>query len=318
MVVIVSWNTAEMLDACLRSMKTDFVEGLAEVWVVDNGSTDGSVELVRTRHGWVKLLVAEHNLGYGPAINRVAAETSGEWVAASNADIELTSGALRALVDAGRRDPTIGVLGPRLILPDGSTQPAVQPFPSVLTALMENLSLYKLNRAIGERLCLQGYWDAGRPADVEWLTGAFLLVSREAWDEVGGFDEEQWMYAEDIDLCWRLRERGWRVRYEPSAHVRHHLSVAAEKAFGDSERRALRMMRADYRWLRRRRGAKVAWAVALAQITSLAIRGAVSTQLANRSPAWEARAHDATRLLKRHRVGARAILESRPRDAAAA
>ena len=308
-VAVVSWNTADLLDACLRSLHPDVEDGLAEVWVIDNGSTDGSPQLVRDHHPWAQLVIAERNLGFGPAVNRVAAQTASAWVAPANADLRLEPGALRALVDAGERDTAVGVLGPRLILPDGSTQPGVQPFPGVVTALLQNLPAHRVSRRLGERLALPGFWDPDRPADVDWVTGAFLLVRREAWQAIGGFDEQQWMYAEDTDLCWRAHRAGWRVRYEPAAVVHHAHSVAAEKAFGDVDRRAVRMLRADYRWLLRRRGTARAWAVALVQIGLGAIRTALFGALARtdgRAPS--PRLQDSRRALALHRRAARALL----------
>jgi N-acetylglucosaminyl-diphospho-decaprenol L-rhamnosyltransferase len=307
-IAIVSWNTRELLDACLRSLREDADRGLAEVWVVDNGSTDGSPELVRERHPWARLLVPERNLGYGPAVNRVAERTDANWIAPSNADLEFEPGALRTLLDRGAAAPRVGVVGPRLILPDGSTQPAVQPFPSVSDALLRNLSVYRLHRRIGERLCLDGYWDAARPARVDWVTGAFLLVRREAWDAIGGFDEAQWMYAEDIDLCWRAHRHGWEVRYEPEARVHHHLSVSAEQAFGDAERRAARMSRANYEWIARRQGPAAAWAVATTSVATLRLRTAVLDALATAQPERFARSRDnSRRLLRQQQAGAQVL-----------
>jgi len=273
-IAVVSWNTRDLLAACLDSMRADADAGLAEVWVVDNGSSDGSQEMVRERYGWVRLLEAERNLGYGPAVNRVARETATPWVVAANADLELEPGALSALLAAGDADRGAGVIGPRLILPDGSTQPGVQPYPRALDALLIHLSIHRLSRRLGERAYLSGYWQPDRPAVVDWVTGAFLLIRREVFDVLGGFDEEQWMYAEDLDLCWRARQAGWRVRYEPGARVRHMLSVAAEKAFGDDEARSRRMLREDYAWMVRRRGRRSALANGAAQVAGLTARWA--------------------------------------------
>ncbi len=308
-VAIVSWNTVELLDACLGSLHPDVEAGLAEVWVIDNGSTDGSPARVRDEHPWARLIVAERNLGFGPAVNRVAEQTRSPWVAPANADIRLTPGALRALVDAGERDPGVGVLGPRLLLPDGSTQPGVQPFPGVATALLQNLPVHRLSRRVGERVALPGFWDPDRAADVDWVTGAFLVVRREAWDAIGGFDEQQWMYSEDTDLCWRAHQAGWRVRYEPAARVHHAHSVAAEKAFGDVDRRALRMLRADYRWLRRRRGDVQAWATALAQIGLAGARSALFAAMTRTGAGSAApRLRESRRALRLHRRAARALV----------
>ena len=299
-IAIVSWNTRDLLDACLASMYSDAANGLTEVWVVDNGSTDGSPEIVRDKHPWVKLLIPDSNLGYGPAVNQVAEQTTTPWVVASNADIEMEPGAMAALVEVGRNDPRAGVLGPRLILEDGSTQPGVQPYPSVSNALLRNLWGYKLSRRVGESLCLSGYWDPAAPAVVDWLTGAFLVIRRETYEEIGGFDEGQWMYAEDLDICWRAHQAGWDVRYVPDARVHHALSVAAEKAFGGVDQRARRMIRQDYAWLRRRQGTAHAWAIGTAEVVTLLVRRSL---LSLGRASTKEKARDVHRRLTLHRIG---------------
>lgn len=242
-VAVVSYQTRSHLRACLGSL-----EGAGDVWVVDNGSTDGSREMVRDDFGWVTLVEAQENLGYGAAVNLVAARTSSPWLAASNADVVLEAGALEALLAAARTDPRAGVVAPRLVRPDGTTEHSAHAFPTLGFTAAFALGLA---RPFGERLCLPGAWDPERARHVPWAIGAFLLLRREAWVAVGGFDERQWLFAEDLDLGWRLRQAGWATRYEPRARVRHAGS-AATGAFGDE--RDDRWMRATYAWLLRRRG----------------------------------------------------------------
>jgi N-acetylglucosaminyl-diphospho-decaprenol L-rhamnosyltransferase len=249
-IAVVSWNTRRLLERCLVSMRPDAERGLADVWVVDNGSTDGSAEMVEESFQWVTLVRAPENLGYGRAVNLVAERTSSAWVAPANADIELQPGSLERLLETGEATPRAGCIAPRLILPDGSTQASVQPFPSIrasLRAAGRGGSATARASAEAER--------TGRASRVDWATGAFVLVPRAAWEAVGGFDARQWMYAEDLDLAWRLARAGCASWYDPEARVVHHLSVAAARAFGDEDSRAIRWMAANYRWLGRRRGA---------------------------------------------------------------
>src|SRR5439155_1129305 len=100
--------------------------------------------------------------------------------------------------------------------------------------------------------CLEGCWNPEREREVDWAIGAFLLIRREAWDAAGGFDDRQWMYAEDLDLGWRVAQAGWSTRYVPSARVLHHASAATTQAWGDE--RTLRWLRSTYAWMLRRRG----------------------------------------------------------------
>jgi GT2 family glycosyltransferase len=229
------------------------------VWVVDNGSSDGSVEMVRQCHGWAKLVEPGENLGYGRAVNLVAERTSSPWFALSNADVAMREGALEALLSAGRADPGAGILAPRLILPNGSTQHSAWAFPTLSATLVQNAGSRLAGTCLADRLALAGAWDAGRARRVPWSVGAFLLVRRKAWDDVGGFDEDQWMSAEDLDLGWRMRQRGWATRHVPSALVDHEENAATAQVWTGGEL-ALHWQRCAYSWMLRRMGRpRTAW-----------------------------------------------------------
>lgn len=303
-VAIVSWNTRDLLRDCLEALRADVESGRAEVWVVDNGSSDGSPALVREEFPWARLVEPGQNLGFGRAVNLVARQTRSRWIAPANADVAPEPGALRALLAAGARHPEASSVAPRLLLPDGSTQHSVFPFPSLRLSLAEQLGVLPLLPGLGERLCLPGRWDPIQAREVSWAVGAFLLVRREAWEAVGGFDETQWMYAEDLDLGWRLSRAGWRCRYEPSAEVRHAQSAAIDQAFGDEK--PLRWMEATYRWMARRRGPMVTWAAAAigwAGMSSRWLAGAALTRLGSmRGAGIQSRARFWMRM---HRTGLR-------------
>jgi GT2 family glycosyltransferase len=250
-VAVVSWNTRAELARCLRSLEPDARSGLASVWVVDNGSSDGSPELVRESFDWVALEEPGENLGYGAAVNIVAERTDAPWIAASNADVELEPGALGRLLAAGRESGA-GAVAPRLILPDGSTQHSVYGFAGLPSLLALNTGLHRLVPGLGDRLLFEGHWDPTRRRAVPWALAAFLVVRREAFDAAGGFDPAQWLYAEDVDLGWRLGKAGWQTLYEPEARVHHAQGAAARQAFGEQPYE--RWMAATYDWIERRRG----------------------------------------------------------------
>ena len=277
-VAVVSWNTRDDLARCLRSLEADVRAGLASVFVVDNGSTDGSPDLVREEFSWAELIEPGENLGYGAAVNLVAERTATPWLAASNADVELAPGALRLML-AAAREAQIGSVAPRLILPDGSTQHSVYRFPTLPLVVTFNAGLHRVIPGLGERLLVEGHWDPSRRRTVPWALGAFLLLRREAFDAAGGFDSAQWMYAEDVDLAWRLGHAGWLTLYEPAARVRHASGAAARQAFGD--RPYERWMEASYDWIARRRGRLRMRAMALVNLLGA---------LARRDRAW-ARVH---------------------------
>ena len=249
-VAVVSWNTRHELERCLRSLEPEARSGLAAVWVVDNGSSDGSPELVRDSFTWATLEEPGENLGYGRAVNLVAERTATPWLAASNADVELEPGALAQLLRSGRKSGA-GAVAPRLILPDGSTQHSVYGFAGLPSLIAFNTGLYRVVPGLGDRMLVEGHWDPTRPRAVPWALGAFLLLRREAFNAAGGFDPAQWLYAEDVDLGWRLGRAGWQTLYEPAASVRHASGAAARQAFGEQPYE--RWMAATYDWIGRRR-----------------------------------------------------------------
>lgn len=310
---VVSWNTRKLLAACLRSLCPEFNAKRAAVWVVDNASCDGSADMVRSLFPWVRLIEPGQNVGFGAAVNRVAGVTDSPWIAPANADVEVSPGAFGSLLDAGERDPGTGIVAPRLLMPDGRTQHSVHAFPTVTLSAIFNLGLARLVPGLGNRLCLEGYWDADRRRRVDWVHGAFLLVRREAFDAVGGFDTQQWLYAEDLDLAWRLHRAGWSTVYEPEAKVRHAVSAATERAFGED--RARRQTAAAYAWMARRRGALVTRVFAAINWFGAAGRAAALTPLARARPArWGQRYARWRAYMQVHRLGLRstaAILRHR-------
>jgi N-acetylglucosaminyl-diphospho-decaprenol L-rhamnosyltransferase len=272
-IVVVSWNTRELLARCLDSLVAEVEAGRCEVVVVDNGSDDGSAAMVAERFSdTVTLVEPGANLGFGTAVNlgaRTGEEPEPPFVAAANADIELEPGALEALLDRISRDDSCGAVAPRLIASDGSTQHSVHSFPGVALALAVITGIVRLP-GMGDRLLIEGRWNPDRPRAVPWAHGAFVLFRRSAFEAVGGFDERQWMYAEDVDIAWRLREVGYSFLYEPAARVRHAGSAAAIKAFGDE--RSARHIRAVYSWMARRRGPGYARLFAGVNVAGSALR----------------------------------------------
>lgn len=302
--VVVSWNTRAPLEGCLRSLAAEVQAGRARVTVVDNGSTDGSPELVG-EFKWAELVRSGENLGYGAAVNRGAAASRSPWIAAANADVALTPGALTALLTAGSEHPRAGCLAPGLERPDGSPQHSLHPFPELAQTLAVALGLPAVLPALARCLVIEGRTDLGKERDVPWAHGALLLVRREAWEAVGGFDEAQWLYAEDLDLCWRLRRAGWSTRYVPSARVVHHVSAATTQAFGDAGRLD-RSQRAAYSWLARRHGPGYARTVAAIAAAGATARIGWLRPAAKLAPARYAHRLQAMRAWARvHRAGVR-------------
>lgn len=307
-VAVVSFNTRDLLIRCLASLEPDVGDGRAEVWVVDNGSRDGSAEAARDAAPWATVIEAQSNLGFGGAVDLVAEATDSEWLAPANADVALHPGALEALIRCGRDERT-AVVAPRLVLPDGRTQHSVHRFPTVPFTLAFNAGIPRLSGRLSERLLLEGHFRPERPCVVGWAVGAFLLVRRMAFEEVGGFDAEQWMYAEDLDLGWRMARAGWLTRYEPRAVVSHHESAATAVAFG--EERTARFMAATYAVIARRRGAARAWATLILNCLGAGVRVCWLAPLARHRSRWARALEDNRRWLDAHRRAAIALRRGR-------
>ncbi|MGI8461550.1 MAG: glycosyltransferase family 2 protein [Solirubrobacterales bacterium] len=310
-VAVVSWNTREQLRECLDSLAIEHEGGRAEVWVVDNASSDGSADLVRESYPWAELVAVDENLGFGAAVNLVSERTRSEWIAPANADVRLEPGALERLLAAGRADPAAGIVAPRLVLPDGTVQHSIFSFPTVPFTILHGLGAFRLSRRLRRRWPVPGGWDGARSGPVPWAVGAFLLVRRSAWDAIGGFDPSQWMFAEDLDLGWRARRGGWHTIYAADAVFHHDESSATTKLWEEGQRYD-RWHRSTYAWMLRRRGLAITRTVALINVIAYAVRAALLTPLAlARGGRWRTARHAALGAVRAHCTGLapRATLE---------
>ncbi len=226
--VIVNYESGAALHRCLTGVRE---QGFGEVVVVDNGSTDGSVDLVRRDMPDIVVIETGANLGYGSAANRGVAATRAPYVLVANPDLEITPGAPGRLAAVLDDDPRCAVVGPLIRTPQGDRYPSARRFPSLPDAAGHAVLgiLAPGNRFT--RAYQRSDLDAAGPGvrEVDWVSGACFLVRRRAFDDVGGFDESYFMYVEEVDLCWRLGHRGWRIAYAPCAEVVHTQGVSAER-----------------------------------------------------------------------------------------
>jgi len=218
-VAIVSFNTRDHLRACLDSV---LAEAPGEIVVIDNASTDGTADMVRSEYRQVTLYANTANYGYGTAANQAVKSCQGDYVLLLNGDAMVTPGAIAALSAYMDRHPEAAVVGPLLRHPDGSLERSYFPFPGTLAWFLENKPVVWLLRCLPlgrtRFLCL-----TSPTADrvVPWVLGAALLLRRTAFEAVGGFDESYFMYFEEVDLCLRLCAVQSEVHFTPSATVLH-------------------------------------------------------------------------------------------------
>lgn len=221
-IIIVHWNTRALLARCLASVAAEaatFRRGEVETIVVDNASSDGSVEMVRSDFPGTTLLVNRENIGFARANNQGIRAGQGAYLLLLNPDTELFPGSLHALVDFLESEPRGGAAGACLLNPDGSLQPSAYPAPALTR---EFWRLLHLDAVVPWSAYPLAAWASSPPRPVEVVQGAALLLRRAALDEVGLLDEDYFMYTEEVDVCVRLTRGGWRVYWVPQARVLHH------------------------------------------------------------------------------------------------
>jgi GT2 family glycosyltransferase len=222
-IIIVNWKSVDFLQACLTAIYKN-VRGISfEVLVIDNASFDGSIELLRQRFPDVVAIQSQENMGFARANNYCFAQSKGENVLFLNPDTEIVGPALQTMVHYLQNTPGVGAVGPKLLNSDRSVQTScIQRFPTILNQLLDSEELRR-------RFPSSSLWGMGplmsaspQPASVDAISGACLMVKRNIFAEAGRFDEGYFMYSEDVDLCFKVRKRGFRTCYIPTALVMHH------------------------------------------------------------------------------------------------
>ncbi|MGQ9524722.1 MAG: glycosyltransferase family 2 protein [Armatimonadota bacterium] len=266
-VVVLNWNTKEELSDCLNSLcrealgevqpdqceaavgvGVERVGGMPhqlkpstgsasarttpaiEVIVVDNASADGSAEMVAEQHPWAKLIRSERNLGFSAGNNIGIRAATGRYVMLLNPDTLVHPGALRTLVEFADSHPEAGIIGPRLLNADGSIQYSCRSFPTLATGFFRNTFLGRLfPRNRFNRQYLLTDWDHSAVREVDWVSGAAMMIRRQVLDQIGLLDEGFFMYCEDVDICYRAHQAGWKVMYCPDAVITHMIARASDK-----------------------------------------------------------------------------------------
>lgn len=226
---IVNWNAREHLRHALRSVFENAPDFPFEVLVLDNASQDGSVQMIEKEFPQVHLLVSERNLGFAKGHNELARHAHGRYRLILNPDTLIMPNALTKLARFAEEHPEAGIIGPKLLNPDGSLQYSCRRFPNPVAAIFRNTPLGRLfpnNRYTRDYLMLD--WDHNSVREVDWVSGAAMLVRKEVYEQLGGFDEQFFIYVEDVDLCYRAWQAGWKVLYYPDAVIVHAIGRSTD------------------------------------------------------------------------------------------
>ena len=199
--------------------------------LVDNASRDNSIEVAQNACPQVQVLPQSRNLGLGAAANLAAAATTGDLIMVLNPDVTLMPGAVVALQKFFAEHPEASCCGPQLLNPDGSLQPSCRAFPTLLTGFFRYTPLERLfpHNRFTRRYLLTDF-DHNQVREVDWVSGACLVVRREVWEQLGGFDEGFFMFCEDTDLCYRIKKAGGKVFYVPQARAYHKVGASTNQA----------------------------------------------------------------------------------------
>lgn len=247
--IIVSWNTRDLLLACLRSISASRCAAALQVIVVDNASTDGSADAVQESFPQATLIRNSENLGFPRASNLGIAGATGDYVFLVNPDVVVQPDAIATLIRFMEARPQVGLAGPRVLNADGTTQPSCRRFPGFVASTSNTFCIDTLFPSIpslsGE---VMRYWTYDSERSVDAVSGCCTVIRRAALRQVGGLDEDFFMYADDVDWCIRLHAAGWDVRFCPDATVTH---VGGASTAGERRRFAGEMLTATAKLYRK-------------------------------------------------------------------
>lgn len=285
---IVSYNTCALLRACLTSIQTclDECEVTPQVIVVDNGSHDGSIEMVEQEFPWVQLIAVGENLGYGCANNLAFKQVQGRYFLILNSDTEVSPKAIEELVRWMDEHPEAGACGPHLVDPAGRPQVTWYRDPNLLSVFVEQTFLDRL--PLFNRLAFD-YGATGdqcnHPQEVQQITGAGLLVRSELYRQIDGFDPAFFMYYEDTDLCIRIRAQGQKIYYLPQVQILHHLGASSQEV-AMRARMIASYNRSQYYFFNRYQGKMSAGLLKLFVLSGALLRLSIWTVLALGKPRY--------------------------------
>ena len=231
-IIIVSYNTADLLDQCLESIERSDSRLDLDVIVIDNGSHDGSADLVAGRYPGVRLIRNSENLGFSKASNQGMRLSVADYVLLLNSDTVILPGSIDRVVEYLEANPDVGVVGCKVLKPDGTLdRPSRRSFPTPANSFYQRIGLTNLfPKSRRFAAYYLSYLDPDEVALIDCVMGAYMMIRREVIDRIGLLDEDCFFYAEDIDYCFRAKQAGWQVAYYPKATIIHHRGASTAKS----------------------------------------------------------------------------------------
>lgn len=218
-IVIVNWNTCQILRECLQSIYKSQVEFDFDVWIIDNHSIDGSQAMIKSEFPQVNLIENEVNYGFAKANNQAFNEVSGTYILMLNPDTIVDSFSIEKLVDFMEQTEDAGCAGSKLLNPDGTLQQSCYPFP---TLLREAWRLMHLDKFYSIGTYEMATWSNVLPRSVDVVMGASLIIRNNLLRLLKGLDESYFIYSEEVDLCYRVKREGWNIYWVPESVVIHY------------------------------------------------------------------------------------------------
>ena len=234
--VVVLYNSADVLEGCLRSVKPAVQSGWAELIAVDNASPDTSVTTLQNEIPDARVIALGENRGFAGGANAALGSCRGRYWMLVNPDVRMPPGALEALVAWMDEHPQIALASPEIVSADGSWQSPGRATPAISRTLLELTRMHRLLPRQAQGRILRGrYWAGGDQLDAGWIPGTAMVIRPEAVQAVGSMREQLFMYGEDIEWCWRMRRAGWHIGVCSSVTVTHETSSSAKLSFGEEE-----------------------------------------------------------------------------------
>ena len=228
-VVIVSWNVKEYLMKCLSSVNNNVNNLSYEIIVIDNNSSDGTAEMIRKKFPETKLTINRENFGFARANNQAFAQCRGRYILLINPDTYLIDNSMNRLIEFLESHKEVGVVGPMLLNPDKSIQYICFYFPSLLSELLNSLNLDNVVRRKLLKKRLAKLMEKGMPFEVDWVPGACLILRSQILNEIGGLDEKYFLFSEEMEWCFRIKARGWKVFLIGNVFVIHYGSRSTKQ-----------------------------------------------------------------------------------------